>query len=157
MNKPAISANLAVIPAPAISDATQHAHGTCTCTVHMAGHTPGKWTHKRRALLIPPKTSYICEVGHDWHVVSDIPRDGWNHSEQDAALIAAAPDLLNQVTMLKSTLNGAVTDIERLRADRDAMRAALQRLDNAVNEPSLGIDLIEASDQARAALGRAAL
>ncbi len=96
--------------------------------------TPGHWTHKRRALLIPPKTSYICEVGHDWHVVSDIPRDSWNHSEHDAELIALAPTLLAQRDALLAALQVMVDhaceryphfESERGQRDIEQARAAI--------------------------------
>lgn len=50
-----------------------------------------------------------------------------NESEANARLMAAAPELLE----------------------------ALQTLDNAINEPALGIDIIAASNQARAAIAKA--
>ena len=106
-----------------MSDATQHAHGTIVRT--QCAHTPGKWTHKRRALIIPPKTSYICEVGHDWHVVSDIPRDGVDRSEANAALIAAAPDLLAEVQRLTAAYDALADKHAALVVECDTLRAAL--------------------------------
>lgn len=43
----------------------------------------------------------------------------------------------------------------RLIAAAPELLEALKHLDNAINEPSLGIDLIEASDKARAAIAKA--
>lgn len=45
-----------------------------------------------------------------------------------------------------------LAEVERLNARVNGLEKALEQLDNAINEPSLGIDIVEASDQARAAL-----
>ena len=46
-------------------------------------------------------------------------------------------------------------ELAALLLQRNALLEALQELDNAVNEPSLGIDIIKASDKARSAIALA--
>ena len=94
----------------------------------MSGHTEGPWKH----FIAGP--NHWIQAESDGRTVAFIGgKDSLFASHADtphplnADLIAAAPELLE----------------------------ALKHLDNAINEPSLGIDIIEASDKARAAIAHA--
>lgn len=91
-------------------------------------HTPGPWHVTGNYVICADSIKLGKPYRHDVPVASMFD-DPLTRQQMDAnaRLIAAAPDLL----------------------------AALEHLDNATNEPSLGIDLVEASDKARAAIAKA--
>lgn len=88
-------------------------------------HTPGPW-HLNHFEKFP--ASIHCAGGYVAQATSGSMFELTEEQRHaNARLIAAAPELLE----------------------------ALKNLDDAVNEPSLGIDIVEASNKARAAIAKA--
>lgn len=91
-----------------------------------AAHTPGPWkvmtTNARRRFarfeLLGPDREVIAAV---------IYNDAHNVSQANAALIARAPDLLDQVQSLQATLNDAVALCESQRKEIAAQASIIAR------------------------------
>lgn len=74
------------------------------------GHTPGPWILNADNFLVNSgaNTPTICEV---------FVRNGAHVKKEDAKLIAAAPDLLAEVKMLREQLGLAVGEIAYMHAE----------------------------------------
>ena len=95
----------------------------------MSKHTPTPW----EARPVPnAKIIAIAEVGYMHH--AEVFSRKHNNEPLDETAYANAEFIVRACN------------------NHDALVAALENLDNAINEPSLGIDIIRASDKARAIL-----
>ena len=81
-------------------------------------YTAGPWT-------IAAGPTY-CAIRTDARVIADMRLVGLHYNKADAALIAAAPDLLNAVRFLLSNPDNHIS-----KADRDAAYAAITKATGA--------------------------
>lgn len=89
-------------------------------------HTPGPWTMREVTHTnVPGQRAFAIDFNEDQEQVVD-----WVYEEADAKLIAAAPDLLAELTILRDTLPHvglpAATRVEMLRRIEEVITKATQ-------------------------------